>query len=449
MIKLLNGDLIAVEDSTNDREICRQLGEEMQISPYRIRLFSDEESEESKESKENIRYALVLEKDQVKMPCAIDQYTKYEFLQNCTNVQILSKCLDICRQTSYSHDANSHMWLDLLLNPHPLVVDHLLAIPELHNRTFYRTLSGNPSDRVVDWLIDEHPERIHMELFFRNTNPRAIEYVMTHVSLYTAHQFMQTHFEKFIRKVARTTEQIQWLYTTLVPSGVFTEFKLTWDLCLNESDAFCEVFIEKYPTPSFDYMFPVLPRSHHEKMIPYYLYYLDKYSSCIMNDTNDTNDTNKYYNVVNFAASHPHPAIVGWWVRQGEKILTHHKEYPNRANTLWERLVSKHKLALHSNPSEEMVDWLSNQFFCCFDWFALNRNPRALERCLKEWRKGWPGNEAMIRLFAYGGMHPRAMMFLFNEYPDECRQILVNPEGKSIPYGMDTLAMSDEWEWVK
>lgn len=441
MIKLLNGDLLTVENGANNREIHHQLGEHLQISPYRIRFVVDthenETTNESKgeskgESKDNttIRHVLVMEKDQVRMPIqCLESLSDYSFLKRCNNVPILRKCLDICRDGEYGEDSYN-MWLPLLQNPHPIVVDHLFSIPELHTRHFYRTLSGNPSERVVNWLIDEHPERIHISLFLRNTNLRAIEYMMTHI--YPGGVYA-TQFDHFVRKIVSTDEQIEWLYRRLVPFGTFTEFALTLDLCLNSSDAAARSFARRYPTPEKAYeectipdtTIRVLPRSYSDEMVPYYVYYL-KQSEKKGEKHEDV------YNVLDFAASHPHPAIVDWWKR----TLSQNK------------LVGRHNIPLHSNPSDEMVDWLTNQPFCCFDLFAFNPNPRALEMCLRKWQKGWPGDEIIMRMFGRGGIQPRAVMFLFNEYPNECRHIFDrNEDGKWRPYGLNELALSDEWEW--
>lgn len=445
MYKLLNGDLISVDNGASDREIRHQLGELLNISPHRIRFVDDKESKATNEQKANeekaneetkdktFRHVLVMEKDHVRMPIQdLNTLSEYHFLKRCNNVPILRKCLDICREHEYGEECVK-MWLSLLQNPHPLVVDHLLAIPELHTRDFYRTLSGNPSERVVNWLIDEHPERIHLPLFLCNTNLRAIEYMMTHI--YPGGVYA-TQFDHFVRKVVSTDEQIEWLYRRLVPFGMFTELKLTQDLCLNSSDAAARAFMRRYPTPEKAYeecMIPettirVLPRSYSEEMVPYYLYYLEQGEKRYAN----AGDWKTIYYILDFAASHPHPSIVEWWKRNVGKNGD----------------MSKHNI--YSNPSDEMVNWLNNQPFCCFDLFAFNPNPRALDMCLRAWRKGWPGDEIIFEQFAMGGMQPRAVMFLFNEYPNECRLILDrarNESGKWRPYGINELAPLDDWEW--
>lgn len=448
VIKLLNGDLVAIDNGASDREIRHQLGELLNISPYRIRFVDTKESEEESEEEESkdtnkdeekatFRHVLVMEKDHVRMPIeSLNNLSEYHFLKRCNNVPILRKCLDICREHEYGEECDK-MWLSLLQNPHPIVVDHLLAISELHTRDFYRTLSGNPSERVVNWLIDEHPERIHLPLFLCNTNVRAIEYMMAHI--YPGGVYA-TQFDQFIRKVVNTDEQIEWLYRRLVPFGTFTELTLTHDLCLNSSDAAARSFVRRYPTPEKAYeecMVPettirVLPRSYSEQMVPYYLYYLEQGEKKYAN-AGKNGDWKTVWYVLDFAASHPHPSIVEWWKRK-----------------VYDGDMGKHNIPLHSNPSDEMVDWLSGKPFCCFDLFAFNPNPRALERCLTAWRKGWPGDENIMNMLGRGGMQPRAVMFLFNEYPDECRHILDrsrNESGKWRPYGINELVPLDDWEW--
>lgn len=431
-IKLLNGDLIPIEDDWNERDILEHLSNVLDISPYRIRLMVFEESKESKvEEKDGvIRCALVVEKDRVKIPCPLDQLTNYTFLVGCQHVPTLRTCID-------RMENNPSVWHDLVKNPHPLIVDHLLSLPDLHLRLFVHELSANPNDRIVNWLID-HPNCIFNTYFFRNPNPRAIEYFRRTIRADVSFRDFEK-YSPFLCNVAKTVGEIEWAHSLLVPHTL-PEKQFVVELCRhNRSGAVREWFVKAYPTPESAFVSGIytLPQSYDdEAMIPYYLYYLEHA---------DTVHPHVWlHDLLAFLATHPHPSCVEWWIRNIDE---------NRdlsANT-----VGNHLRSLHSNPSDTIVDWLSTGDKPFFDvyMFANNPNPRAVDMCLEKLRKGWGKN--LIDMFLHanaglGGMHPRVVKFLFNEYPDECRLEMTNGQSRGyLPNGFHRLSLLDDWEeWV-
>lgn len=432
MIKLLNGDLIAVEEGWDDREIANHLATVLDTSPYRIRILQpeksgdDEDNDEKGEKDKMFRCAVVVEKDLVRMPCTVDKLTDYSFLEECQHIPTLRRCLKMWQENNYTDDR----LLCLAKNPNNVVVDHLLSIPDLHRCDFYRTLSGNSNDRIVNWLLDEHPQQIHLPLFLCNTNPRVFEYLTTRINYGNAAFYQASQYTLFLRKVVQTREQIEWAHSVLFPS-VMSERMFLIELCYNSrsSETVVDWFMDTYPTPESAYTssFYILPRSISEKMVPYYLYYLKRYSY-------------RTYDVMYFTASHPHPDIVSWWISEIETC-----------DDLKTDLVGKHFRSLHSNPSDTMVDWLATgdkPFFNVY-MFAENPNPRAFEMCLTELRKGWPKDSVVEEMFLLG-MDARIAKFLLNEYPDECRSILAKKtdEGKYLSCAYNRLAGMDDWEEV-
>jgi hypothetical protein len=428
MFKLLNGDLISLDEVGEARQTLSKL---LNISPYRIQLIRPEKGEvnddNDEKGDENVTFVFISEKDRVKLPIPLDKLDNYSFLMECTNESVLKTCLTFCKNTNYTHPA----WLCLVKNPSEIVVQHLFtAFADLASTEFYRTLSGNPNDRVVNWLLDEHPDKIHLALFLCNKNPRVVDYIMN-LDTHILHQFHSSQYSDFLRRVVHTKPQMEWAFSNLV-NAVMTVSQFETTLFGSEVSECIEWFKERYPTPVDAYNRKVLlPPSYSEELLPYYLHYLTNYSD-------------EMYDVLSFAATHPHPEIVKWWMNRIDEILAVYS-YRDLSST---DILGRFLKELHANPSDVIIDWLLQKPFLNKFWFGRNRNSKARDMCLSELRKGWPGNKA-ISDFLLNGMRVDVAVFVMTEYPEECRKLLMHCIKETYASScMWTLTESDDYEFV-
>lgn len=134
---------------------------------------------------------------------------KWEYIMINPNNIAVNYCIDNINhhyQRQYDSDDSDTVYIDymcgikFLKNTNPIAInycDYELVFNRICNiDTFNEVLSSNTSDIVVQRLIDNCPDKIHLTRFSENTNDIAIRYIFDHIDeLELDSKFIYQHIE--------------------------------------------------------------------------------------------------------------------------------------------------------------------------------------------------------------------------------------------------------------
>lgn len=160
IVKSLNGDLYAVEH-------VEELAQLLDVPATRIVLTPFEHDSEQSDFEKS--YCCVVKPLSVTIPESIlTKFINHKFWRSVSNDKLLSFGWE-------NRDKCEWIWA----NPSPIIVEKIFHHIS-HSSPTYR-MSGNPNDRVIDFLLD-HPHMIRIDVLCTNPNPRVIDHI---ISVYT------------------------------------------------------------------------------------------------------------------------------------------------------------------------------------------------------------------------------------------------------------------------
>lgn len=172
LVKLLNGDLLTIDDSNDTVEKIVHAILQFVHTPthnnIHIHLVSEGISEAEREL--GIAFYAIFDTRQIVHVqnifgsiAACNDNT--DWLQTCVNADILNAVLNAKWDWTEC--------IDILSNPHPLVVDAILNNERAYKNIF---VSTNSSDTLLDFLFHQHPDLVSYSNLLRNRNRRAVLY---------------------------------------------------------------------------------------------------------------------------------------------------------------------------------------------------------------------------------------------------------------------------------
>lgn len=157
LVKLLNGELVELAEVESTQTPENEIARILDVFPSQIRFIP------------SAPYSLVFVDTLPTILLENDNHLfDLSFLRTCKNTDILSYFIQML---PVFHTAR----YQISMNPHPQVVEYLLSTS---NTTLEDSASGNPSDQILDMLFQQ-PEKIHLGFMCYNSNPRALDYVLT------------------------------------------------------------------------------------------------------------------------------------------------------------------------------------------------------------------------------------------------------------------------------
>lgn len=201
-VRLLNGDMLALEGSYSSLEAMAQ-DVATTLGIYHSQVVLSEWEEENKDQNEDqpTPYICYLRpKPVVRLPSKQGFHTNINWLATATNECILRHYLDIPNVNTGPILANPHpivvehilstgmtsdiralcyRYFYVFSNPADSVVDHLLQVLETVQDRYalsWGPLSSNRNKRIVDYLLEHHPDRIRTSQFGELPHDNAVQF---------------------------------------------------------------------------------------------------------------------------------------------------------------------------------------------------------------------------------------------------------------------------------
>lgn len=309
IVKLLNGDLLAVETLTD-------LASELKIHPSQIEIVGDDKYDSSIESIQSMKSVIIHPRRQIKICLSAILFKDMSWcyaavwLENAVNESILRLIVD---------KFGFEKFPPLLANPHPFVVSRIMQAMDFFTSTesslfCRRFLCMNPSDVVIDFVTKQNPEIFRLVDMCLNSNPRMQKYVIEQhkifVSMIDSVGLKQT-FTQFPRfetgwdwgrlMQSESTEVLQYVFANLnSPNPLISRTNTVWSVPRSAHPLAMEMRLKQCKEGSCTNLGQLLMFCHDEELFKMYIDQSERMSDHVM--------------------TIPHDIIVDWLITHPEQI---------------------------------------------------------------------------------------------------------------------------------
>lgn len=237
LIKLLNGDLLNIDDNKFDVDVIRK---HLQLDPAsRLVLVSEGLSETDREL--GVAFcALITPRPTVfvediiysNQSAAYYDEHNFEWLSTCVNEDILEHFLP--------HISNPD-FCGLFANPHPKVAQFIMSRDDL-----CRSILSSQNAKVLDYLFT-HPELISLPNLLRNSDPRAVHYFMDRMDENETKSLFVAHIPELAKRFGDDERVVKYIETVLNENESYRRWpldlltlphELIADMCLKNMNKF-------------------------------------------------------------------------------------------------------------------------------------------------------------------------------------------------------------------